>query len=147
MQHEEPAPPVPLDYATEAPVARWRTLLAFVLAIAGGVLAGYALSFAGFGFFPMWLLFTFLAPAVVCVITTRRHLLIAILSAAAMMGFLLFRVYFPGDGAFAWRLRPDQQRGAFLFTLILTGISLLIAGGIGAAFAAGRRAGSAEPSS
>jgi hypothetical protein len=140
MQPEEPATPVLLHDATERPVARWRTHLALVLALGGGPLAGYALSFAGFGFLPMWLFFTFLSPLVVCLVTASRHLLVATLSAAAMMGFLLFRVFFPGDGAFAWRLRPEEQRSVFLFTLVLAAISLVIAGGIGAAFAGKRRA-------
>jgi hypothetical protein len=140
MQREEPATPVPLHYATEPPVARWRTHLALVLALGGGLLAGHALSFAGFGFFPMWLFFTFLSPVVVCVVTASRHLLVATLSAAAMMGFLVFRVFSTGDGAFGWRIRPEEQRSVFLLTLVLTAISLVIAGGTGAAFAAKRRA-------
>lgn len=140
MQPEEPAPPVPLDYATDRPIALWRTHLAIILALAGGLLAGYALSFADFGFFPMWLFFTVLSPVVVCVVTASRHLLVATLSAAAMMCFLLFRVFFPGDGAFAWRLRPDEQRTFLVVTLVLTAISMLVAGGVGAAFAAKRRA-------
>jgi hypothetical protein len=147
MQTEKPASPILLDYATQRPVAGWRTNLALLLAIVGGVLAGYALSFAGFGFFPMWLFFTFLSPMVVCVVTASRHLLVAILSAAAMMGFLLFRVYFPGDGAFAWRLRPDEQRRVLLFVLVLAAISLAIAGAIGAAFAPKRRSRTDGPRS
>src|SRR3712207_9211597 len=79
MQHEERAPPVPRGHATAAPVGRWRTHLAFVVALAGRVLAGYALSFAGFGFFPMWVFFTFFAPPGVFGVSVRRHLLVATL--------------------------------------------------------------------
>jgi hypothetical protein len=107
--------------------------------LGGGLLAGYPLSYAGFGFLPMWLFFTLLCPTVVCVVTASRHVRVATLSAAAMMGFLLIRVPAPGDGAFAWQLRPDQQLHLSLFTLVLAAVSLAIAGGIGAMFARKRR--------
>ena len=93
----------------------------------------------GFGFLPMWLFFSLLCPTVVCVVTATRHVQIATLSAAAMMGFLLIRIFAPGNGAFAWQLRPDQQLKLLLFTLVLAAVSLAIAGGIGAVFARKRR--------
>jgi hypothetical protein len=139
MQPEVSTKPVTGPDATEHTTVRRRTHFATALALGGGVLAGYALSYAGFGFFPMWLFFTLLCPAVVCVVAATHHVRIALLSAAAMMGFLLIRVFAPGDGAFAWQLRPDQQLKLFLFTLVLAAVSLAIAGGIGAMFARKQR--------
>ena len=139
MQPEEPTTTVTSPDVPEHGNARRRTHSATALALGGGVIAGYALSYAGFGFLPMWLFFSLLCPTVVCVVTATRHVQIATLSAAAMMGFLLIRIFAPGNGASAWQLRPDQQLKLLLFTLVLAAVSLAIAGGIGAVFARKRR--------
>jgi len=134
MQPDKPTAPVPSDYSTGQPVAQWRTYLAICLALTGGILAGYTLSYADFGFIPMWLFLIVVAPIAVCVLTASHHLFVATMPVGAMMIFLLVRVYFPGDGAFAWRLRPDEKHTLFIVTLVMTVISLLVASVIGTVF-------------
>lgn len=137
MQSEERPAPVMLDYAAERRPARWRTYTAIALAAIGGLAAGFALSFAGFGFFPAWLFLTFACPVVVCLVTASRHVLVAMLFAGAMMGLELFRVLLPPSGGYP--MNAAERRGVIGLMTALAAFSLLVAGWIGAAFAARRR--------
>jgi hypothetical protein len=130
MQSNESNLPLTLDYPAEHRSGRWRTRLATVLAIVGGLSAGYALTFAGYGFFGCWMLFTFACPIVICLIAVSRHLLLSMLCTGAMMGVLLFRAFVPAT--FGLSLLPEQHRSFFITTAVLTLFSLLIAGCIGA---------------
>lgn len=112
----------------------WRTRSALALAVPAGLAAGYALSFAGFGFFPVWFFFTLACPAVLCLIAASRHLLVAVLCPMAMMAYVGFRMMlFPGPYV-------PTPAGVFIGMAVLTLLSLLLAAAIGMMFAARRRA-------
>lgn len=144
MQRNYPTRPPTLAYLAERRPAAWRTRAALCLAPASGLLAGFALSAAGFGFFPAWLFFTILCPLAACLVATSRHLLVAVLAAAAMMAVPLYRVLVPGNVPLGY---PSDFRSHLLAVLsVLSLISVAIAAGIGAAFAAKARAARQTPS-
>jgi hypothetical protein len=69
------------------------------------------------------------------VVAVSRHVLVATLWAGCMMAFLLVRVLV-ADGGYG--MKVDQRRGVMVLLLILGAISILIAWGVGAAFAGSR---------
>jgi hypothetical protein len=134
MQPGKSSHPPTLDYARTPYVRPWRTRAALALAVPAGLAAGYALSFAGFGFFPVWFFLTLSCPAVLCLIASSRHVLVAVLCPLAMMGYVTFRMLmFPGPYG-------PMPAGVFVLVGVLTLLAVLFAAGIGMMFAARRRA-------
>jgi hypothetical protein len=107
--------------------------VALALAVTGGVSLGYALSFAGFGTIPALAFLSLACPAVLCLITGSRHVLVSVLFALTMMSTLTIHLVADSNPYVSPAMRV-------VIMLVLTAFAVALAAFIASMFVARRRA-------
>ena len=86
---EQPPSLVTLDYARQPREARWRTPLAFFLAVPIGIVGGAFIWSAGMGSLCALATFAPLAAMGLCLLATRKRVLVALVMCAFLGGMLV----------------------------------------------------------
>ena len=91
MQPEQPPSSLALEYARESRPAPWRTPLAFALAIPTGIAGGAFIWAAGMGSLCALAMFAPLAALGLCLLATRKRVLVGLLMCAFVGSTLVFQ--------------------------------------------------------